>query len=343
MSSTISLKDVAKTAGVAESTVSRVLSGKADKGRICPETQNRIRTLANQLGYRPNRNTRFGAGGSPKQPTPSLSSVPSGNTPTAPASGRQIGLILSAASPADALSLIPGLEPGLASAGYQLVVMTLPADTASAAERLMQWTQTVAGIICCPSVYASVSATVAGRRPVIVLWQGATKAMTQALTIPNAAPVSPTIPSPVPPLAPRPPSTTPPTVATSAPPVTAPRAIATPTPPAAAPEPEPISTPITREPEVVVVAAPAPEPIIEPTPAPVITPEPVPVVLAPEPEPVAVAEPTPVPVITEPPPVSPEPVVPEEPAPEPIIKEDADLVASSRSARILQAEFTFLA
>ncbi|MEI6167413.1 MAG: LacI family DNA-binding transcriptional regulator [bacterium] len=53
MNSQVSLKDVARVAGVDTSTVSRVLTGKAAKGRIASTTQARIRSAANQLGYVP--------------------------------------------------------------------------------------------------------------------------------------------------------------------------------------------------------------------------------------------------------------------------------------------------
>ena len=48
----ISLQRVAEAAGVAVSTVSRVLSGRGNLCRITPETQRRIQLVAQQLGYR---------------------------------------------------------------------------------------------------------------------------------------------------------------------------------------------------------------------------------------------------------------------------------------------------
>jgi LacI family transcriptional regulator len=44
----ISIKDIAKAAGVAHSTVSRALS---DHPRISQETKDRIRRLAEEMGY----------------------------------------------------------------------------------------------------------------------------------------------------------------------------------------------------------------------------------------------------------------------------------------------------
>ena len=43
--------DVAREAGVSQSTVSRVLSG---HGRFSPETRERVLTATNQLSYKPN-------------------------------------------------------------------------------------------------------------------------------------------------------------------------------------------------------------------------------------------------------------------------------------------------
>ena len=45
---TVTIQDVAKTAGVSVSTVSRVLNGKAD---VAMETQDRIRSVIDDLGY----------------------------------------------------------------------------------------------------------------------------------------------------------------------------------------------------------------------------------------------------------------------------------------------------
>jgi len=46
-----SLSDIARIAGVTKPTVSIVLNGKGDKGRICRDTQSRIRAVARDLGY----------------------------------------------------------------------------------------------------------------------------------------------------------------------------------------------------------------------------------------------------------------------------------------------------
>jgi len=51
----VSLKEVALRAGVARGTVSTVLNNRAAQGRISTATQARIRSIASELGYRPNR------------------------------------------------------------------------------------------------------------------------------------------------------------------------------------------------------------------------------------------------------------------------------------------------
>lgn len=50
----VTLRDVAREAGVHVSTVSRVLNGRAAEGRITAETETRIRAVADRLGYRRN-------------------------------------------------------------------------------------------------------------------------------------------------------------------------------------------------------------------------------------------------------------------------------------------------
>jgi len=50
----VRLRDVAKRAGVAPSTASAVLNGRAEEARIAPPTQERVRAAAAELDYRPN-------------------------------------------------------------------------------------------------------------------------------------------------------------------------------------------------------------------------------------------------------------------------------------------------
>ena len=48
----VTIADVARAAGVSKQTVSRAIN---DKGEISPETKERIMSIVNNLGYRPNR------------------------------------------------------------------------------------------------------------------------------------------------------------------------------------------------------------------------------------------------------------------------------------------------
>ncbi|HEX7847216.1 MAG TPA: LacI family DNA-binding transcriptional regulator, partial [Chitinophagaceae bacterium] len=50
----VSIKDIARQAGVAPSTVSGVINGKAKERRISDEVARSIETIARQTGFRPN-------------------------------------------------------------------------------------------------------------------------------------------------------------------------------------------------------------------------------------------------------------------------------------------------
>ncbi len=50
----VSIKDVAKTAGVSNATVSLVLNGKEKEGRVSKEVADRVREVAKELNYQPN-------------------------------------------------------------------------------------------------------------------------------------------------------------------------------------------------------------------------------------------------------------------------------------------------
>ncbi len=224
MSSTVSIKDVAEAAGVSKSTVSRVINGMGKATRISPSTQERVRAVAGQLGYRTNlvaQNISLGKGISidprlPEQETPrNLTGF--------------IGLVLSTTSSADALALIPSLDPVLSAAGYRLIVITVPVDPVADQARVTELlTAGIEGFLCCPTLYPAVLKTVAGTRPVIVLWAGAAKAVVSIL---NGESVEQEAPS-------KPVATQDPVV----PPVEAPPPVVVPetTPPAMTPEPEPV-------------------------------------------------------------------------------------------------------
>ena len=50
----VTMRDIAKAAGVSQSTVSRVLSGTPSAVSIGPEARERVLAVADRLGYRPN-------------------------------------------------------------------------------------------------------------------------------------------------------------------------------------------------------------------------------------------------------------------------------------------------
>lgn len=55
----VSMRDVARAAGVSKATVSKVLSGKGSTLRISLATQSHVRAVANQLGYVPGPLIRY--------------------------------------------------------------------------------------------------------------------------------------------------------------------------------------------------------------------------------------------------------------------------------------------
>ena len=196
-----------------------------------------------------------------------------------------ICLVLSTTSPTDALALIPSLDPVLTRAGYRLIVITVPDDPAAGQARVAELlTAGITGFICCPTLYPAVMKTVAGTRPVIVLWAGAAKAVASILngesveqdaqSNPVATPVTAT-PTPVAadritPITPtthaqqpQPEIITKPIIAT--PPTTSPPLI--PPPPVMVPEPTPPAS--TPEPPLTILPE-TPNPALEPEPSPQI-------------------------------------------------------------------------
>jgi hypothetical protein len=313
MSTSVSIKDVAAAACVSKSTVSRVINGKGNSTRICPTTQARVLAVAQQLGYQTNllaQNISLGRG-----------TGLGPNLPNQEASRKLanfICLVLSTTSPIDALALIPSLDPVLTRAGYRLIVITVPDDPEAGQARVAELlTAGVAGLLCCPTLYPTVLKTVAGTRPVIVLWAGAAKAVVSVLngecveqdaqSNPVATPVTET-PSPV--------------VAESITPIT-------PTTHAQQPQPGIMTKPViaTPPPTSPPLIPPPPLVVTETTP-PASTPEPPPTILPEAPSPASEPEPSPqiqdpvVSPVETPPPVSP----PSIPTPSVVVAETPPLV-----------------
>ena len=315
MSNPITLINVASAAGVSESTVSLVMNGKAASRRISPTTQARVLAVARQLGYQSDPTTRGFAlrKGKPAQPMAGISDGKSQTSDVGWKKSRQIGILLSIASQTDIIALIPALEPVLAAEGYTMTIVITPTDPAAIRERVSRLqTNHVSGILSCPSVYAAVSTIVAGTCPVIVLWQGASKAMLSGLGIlmEGAAPSAP-LPAatpaikPVQPMAaPKPVSTPVPTPVVLAPPIdTAPTErrpplVQEPDPPVQAPITEIIPPQATQQPSTPTTESP-PTPVSEPVSTPTDSTEAVPPAEIPQ------ESPTPEPAVITP--------VPEEP------------------------------
>jgi len=263
-----SLSDIARIAGVTKPTVSIVLNGKGDKGRICRDTQSRIRAVARDLGYQ-------------KQSTMPVP-MPDAATGEPP---KMVGLLLSTASPASTLALIPGRDSTVSMEGCRLVVVTLPQDPTTARARVASLIQEgFVSFICCPTVYTVAAST--STVPVTKLAGGEVA----ELSVVELLRKEPVVATPaLPPVVAVPP-VPPPVVAPEQAPVTL----------VVSPQVQPQQPPETSEP------APIPAPISEPSPTP-------PPLAEIEPDPVV--EDTPVAVADEEPPTATEPPM-EEPAPE---------------------------
>lgn len=340
MSLTVSLIDVARVAKVAPSTASRVLNGKAGASRISPTTQARVSAAARQLGFKPDPQAVDAARGVRRVVTRVTPGADPGTSQRTEATGKTVVLMLSTASTTTTLALIPGLEAELVAANYQVTIIVVPADPVSIQNRVARLPPGMAGILVCTAVYQAVSAAVDGAYPVLVLWQGAAKAVMNSDFRPQTIDIRPrpveTVPDAVDttigtesPLAaiPRPTTVMPPPLVVTPvptrvmPPVVAPRPVITETQTPAAPatvaetEPSPQQGPVTVSmPVVAEIQVSTPEPVAvvdaqEHTP-PVVMPEPTPVVVVDVPTAVSNLAPTPVPVeVVLEPIVMPEPTV----------------------------------
>ncbi len=143
----VTILDIAFAAGVSATTVSMVINGQAARYRISTATRQRVEAVIAQSGYQPNRmarNMRLGR-------------------------GTLVGLILQEGAP-DVGELIAGLEPVLASAGYNLVVASVSSD--SAATRIVSGRLNhdgLAGLIYGPGMLIGPSPILAGLGPTILL------------------------------------------------------------------------------------------------------------------------------------------------------------------------------
>ncbi|MEI8138428.1 MAG: hypothetical protein WCI03_01020, partial [bacterium] len=165
----VGIGEVGYAVGVDRTTASAVLNGRGDKLRISPATQARVLAAARQLGI---ARRESGAGQIAQAVGAGMSRLP-------------IGLVITADSPIDTLTMIARLEPELSAAGYPLCVITVPTDLDGIRERILK--SGVSGMLSCRTVYSSVSAFRSGMCPVIVIWAGAAKAILALLGAPPAA------------------------------------------------------------------------------------------------------------------------------------------------------------
>jgi len=124
--------DVAEHAGVSQSTVSLVFSGKG-KGRVSAATQERVRRSARELGYRPNvaaQALRLGSSGAvallvPDVTNPFFGRVLRGAQRAAQAGGYTVALVDTGRDPRWAASSFEALRAGPVD-GYLLFQVTAP-------------------------------------------------------------------------------------------------------------------------------------------------------------------------------------------------------------------------
>jgi len=118
MSTKPTITEIAKAAEVSKTTVSFVLNGKAEKYRISPDTQNRIRNLVRQLDYQPDPAARAVALGhyadfTKANAPPPAEIIPTSSTPepepTAPATPTPESAVVEepVPAPADGTEAVP--------------------------------------------------------------------------------------------------------------------------------------------------------------------------------------------------------------------------------------------
>lgn len=131
-----SIKDIAQAVGVSNATVSLVLTGKAKNGRVSEEIAEKIRTIAIEMNYQPNRLAR---------------SLQSGHSQT-------IGLLIADIVNPFFGSLVFHIQEEMRKAGYAVIIMNTDEDSRQMEEmiELMRCRQ-VDGFIIVPTEFGEMS------------------------------------------------------------------------------------------------------------------------------------------------------------------------------------------
>src|SRR5687768_5333412 len=125
----LSIKDIARLAGVAPSTVSFVINGKEKEGRISAQLAAKIKKIIQKTGYQPNR---------------SAVSLRTGKT-------NMIGLIVEDISNSFFSQLAKSIEDMAYKIGYKVVYCSTENDDKKGAELIQMLHKQVDGFIITPS------------------------------------------------------------------------------------------------------------------------------------------------------------------------------------------------
>lgn len=143
----VTLNDIAVAAGVSIGTASRAMTG---RGRVSADTVKHVRSVARQLGYKPNVMGQ---------------ALRRGTTNT-------VGMVVPHIENPFFAELIRAVESGLHEKGYQLIVADSHADTAAEEQRLsLLLAHQVDGIVVVPAWYGQSSAAVAATAAEVPLIQ----------------------------------------------------------------------------------------------------------------------------------------------------------------------------
>ncbi|HEX2532320.1 MAG TPA: LacI family DNA-binding transcriptional regulator [Chitinophagaceae bacterium] len=167
----VSIKDIARKAGVAPSTVSFVLNGKAKEMRISDELAEKVRALVKETGYQPN---------------PNAVGLRTGKT-------RTLGLIVEDISNVFFAALAKTIEDEAYAQGYRIVYCSTENNDEKGRELIrMLWYQQVEGFLITPStgMAAEVEALLEGGKPVVLMDRYFTDSTVPYVLVDNRAGIS---------------------------------------------------------------------------------------------------------------------------------------------------------